>query len=87
MLLALIVKFFVTAALVNQFPPGPEIASLMIGIVIQTITVIVVAVPEGFADGCHHGARVCYDTDAERYNLVRVMAACEHHGQCYRHLL
>lgn len=46
----LVIKYFVTAAISDNFPDAEEIATHMISIVIQAITIVVVAVPEGVSD-------------------------------------
>lgn len=46
----LIIKYFVTAALSDDFPDGETILTHMISIVIQAITIVVVAVPEGVSN-------------------------------------
>ncbi|CAG8509968.1 46135_t:CDS:10 [Gigaspora margarita] len=47
MLITLVVKYFVNAALSDNFPGLEEIAVAMVSIIVQIITIIVVAVPEG----------------------------------------
>ncbi|CAG8447293.1 13892_t:CDS:10 [Cetraspora pellucida] len=47
MFLTLTIKYFINAALSDHFPEFEEITVAVISIVIQTITIIVVAVPEG----------------------------------------
>jgi Ca2+-transporting ATPase len=49
----LVIKYFVAAALSDGFPDGEEIASHIISIVIQAITIVVVAVPEGVSNQYH----------------------------------
>ncbi|CAG8804172.1 16317_t:CDS:2, partial [Racocetra fulgida] len=46
MLLTLVLKYFINAALSDHFPELEEIMVAMTSIVVQTITIIVVAVPE-----------------------------------------
>ncbi|KAI8382260.1 PMCA-type calcium-translocating P-type ATPase [Blakeslea trispora] len=80
MLLALVIKYFVTAALAPEFPPGSDIAASMISIVIQAITIIVVAVPEGLPMAVTMALAFATTQMLKDSNLVRVLAACETMG-------
>ncbi|OBZ88463.1 Calcium-transporting ATPase PAT1 [Choanephora cucurbitarum] len=80
MLLALVIKYFVTAALAPEFPAGSDIAASMISIVIQAITIIVVAVPEGLPMAVTMALAFATTQMLKDSNLVRVLAACETMG-------
>jgi calcium-translocating P-type ATPase len=80
MLLVLIIKYFITAALAPEFPPGADIAAAMISIVIQAITIIVVAVPEGLPMAVTMALAFATTQMLKDNNLVRVLAACETMG-------
>ncbi|KAI8137844.1 PMCA-type calcium-translocating P-type ATPase [Fennellomyces sp. T-0311] len=80
MLLTLVIKYFVTASLQEEFPSGQEIAAAMISIVIQAITIIVVAVPEGLPMAVTMALAFATTQMLKDNNLVRVLAACETMG-------
>lgn len=80
MLLALVIKYFVTAALAPEFPSAGDIAASMIRIVIQAITIIVVAVPEGLPMAVTMALAFATTQMLKDNNLVRVLAACETMG-------
>jgi Ca2+-transporting ATPase len=80
MLLALVIKYFVTAALAPEFPPAADILAAMISIVIQAITIIVVAVPEGLPMAVTMALAFATTQMLKDNNLVRVLAACETMG-------
>lgn len=80
MLLALVIKYFVTASLAPEFPPAGDIAASMIRIVIQAITIIVVAVPEGLPMAVTMALAFATTQMLKDNNLVRVLAACETMG-------
>ncbi|CEI89022.1 Putative Calcium-translocating P-type ATPase, PMCA-type [Rhizopus microsporus] len=80
MLIALVIKYFVTAALASEFPPAGDIAASMISIVIQAITIIVVAVPEGLPMAVTMALAFATTQMLKDNNLVRVLAACETMG-------
>ncbi|KAI9495890.1 PMCA-type calcium-translocating P-type ATPase [Zychaea mexicana] len=80
MLLTLVIKYFVTASLQEEYPPGGEIAAAMISIVIQAITIIVVAVPEGLPMAVTMALAFATTQMLKDNNLVRVLAACETMG-------
>ncbi|KAI9244834.1 PMCA-type calcium-translocating P-type ATPase [Phascolomyces articulosus] len=80
MLLTLVIKFFIQASLQDEFPPAGEIAAAMISIVIQAITIIVVAVPEGLPMAVTMALAFATTQMLKDNNLVRVLAACETMG-------
>lgn len=80
MLLTLVIKYFVVASLQPEFPSGQEIAASMISIVIQAITIIVVAVPEGLPMAVTMALAFATTQMLKDNNLVRVLAACETMG-------
>ncbi|KAI8888475.1 PMCA-type calcium-translocating P-type ATPase [Backusella circina FSU 941] len=80
MLIALVAKYFITAALQPEFPPAGDIAAAMISIVIQAITIIVVAVPEGLPMAVTMALAFATTQMLKDSNLVRVLAACETMG-------
>ncbi|CAB4486632.1 PMCA-type calcium-translocating P-type ATPase [Rhizophagus irregularis] len=80
MLITLVIKYFVTAAISDNFPDGEEIASHMISIVIQAITIVVVAVPEGLPMAVTLSLAYATTKMLKDNNLVRVLSACETMG-------
>jgi Ca2+-transporting ATPase len=80
MLVVLVSKYFITAALSPEFPPAADIAAAMISIVIQAITIIVVAVPEGLPMAVTMALAFATTQMLKDNNLVRVLAACETMG-------
>ncbi|KAI7861506.1 PMCA-type calcium-translocating P-type ATPase [Spinellus fusiger] len=80
MLFALVIKYFITAALQPSFPASQEIAASMISILIQAITIIVVAVPEGLPMAVTMALAFATTQMLKDSNLVRVLAACETMG-------
>ncbi|GJJ70418.1 P-type Ca2+ transporter type 2C [Entomortierella parvispora] len=81
MLVTLIVKYFVQASLSNEpFPPGDVIFSDMVKIVIQAITIVVVAVPEGLPMAVTLALAYATTQMLKDNNLVRVLSACETMG-------
>ncbi|KAI9283981.1 PMCA-type calcium-translocating P-type ATPase [Umbelopsis sp. AD052] len=80
MLIVLIIKYFITASLQPEFPPGADIAAAIISIVIQAITIIVVAVPEGLPMAVTMALAFATTQMLKDNNLVRVLAACETMG-------
>ncbi|KAI9250577.1 PMCA-type calcium-translocating P-type ATPase [Phascolomyces articulosus] len=78
MLITLTIKYFVTTA--HEHKTGAEIASTMVNIVIQTITIIVVAVPEGLPMAVTMALAFATTQMLKDNNLVRVLAACETMG-------
>lgn len=80
MLLMLVIKYFVMARRMPAFPSSEEIAATLVNIVIQTITIIVVAVPEGLPMAVTMALGFTTTQMLKDNNLVRVMAACETMG-------
>ncbi|KAF9910365.1 hypothetical protein BX616_010882 [Lobosporangium transversale] len=81
MLAILAVKYFVKAALSNKpFPSITDIFSDMIKIIIQAITIIVVAVPEGLPMAVTLALAYATTQMLKDNNLVRVLSACETMG-------
>ncbi|KAF9182887.1 hypothetical protein BGZ51_004363 [Haplosporangium sp. Z 767] len=81
MLFTLIVKYFVQASLSEgDFPSGAEIFSDMVKIVIQAITIVVVAVPEGLPMAVTLALAYATTQMLKDNNLVRVLSACETMG-------
>lgn len=80
MLIALVAKYFITASMADEFPPAGDIAAAMISIVIQAITIIVVAVPEGLPMAVTMALAFATTQMLKDNNLVRVLAACETMG-------
>ncbi|KAF9358659.1 hypothetical protein BGX26_001224 [Mortierella sp. AD094] len=81
MLVTLVVKYFVEAALSdNPFPSGDIIFSDMIKIIIQAITIVVVAVPEGLPMAVTLALAYATTQMLKDSNLVRVLSACETMG-------
>ncbi|CAO3600997.1 unnamed protein product [Absidia cylindrospora] len=80
MLLTLIIKYFVTASLANHWPSGEQIAATLVRIVIQAITIIVVAVPEGLPMAVTMALAFATTQMLKENNLVRVLSACETMG-------
>ncbi|KAI8140571.1 PMCA-type calcium-translocating P-type ATPase [Fennellomyces sp. T-0311] len=76
MLVTLTIKYFATA----DHPDGAQVASTLINIVIQTITIIVVAVPEGLPMAVTMALAFATTQMLKDNNLVRVLAACETMG-------
>ncbi|KAF9914661.1 hypothetical protein BX616_007825, partial [Lobosporangium transversale] len=81
MLLTLIVKYFVQQALSDDpMPSGSQIFSDMVRIVIQAITIVVVAVPEGLPMAVTLALAYATTQMLKDNNLVRVLSACETMG-------
>ncbi|CAG8516926.1 1947_t:CDS:10 [Dentiscutata erythropus] len=80
MLITLTIKYFINAALSDDFPDLEEIAVAMVSIVIQTITIIVVAVPEGLPMAVTLALAYATTKMLKDNNLVRVLSACETMG-------
>ncbi|KAG0027855.1 hypothetical protein BGZ82_008735, partial [Podila clonocystis] len=81
MLVSLVVKYFVQAALSEEpFPSGADIFSDMVKIVIQAITIVVVAVPEGLPMAVTLALAYATTQMLKDNNLVRVLSACETMG-------
>ncbi|KAF9384721.1 hypothetical protein CPC16_008331 [Podila verticillata] len=81
MLVSLVVKYFVQASLSEEpFPSGADIFSDMVKIVIQAITIVVVAVPEGLPMAVTLALAYATTQMLKDNNLVRVLSACETMG-------
>ncbi|KAF9282591.1 hypothetical protein BGZ68_005867 [Mortierella alpina] len=81
MLFTLIVKYFVQASMSDEpFPSGADIFSDMVKIVIQAITIVVVAVPEGLPMAVTLALAYATTQMLKDNNLVRVLSACETMG-------
>ncbi|CAG8670081.1 16295_t:CDS:10 [Acaulospora morrowiae] len=80
MLLTLFIKYFVTAARSNEFPDGEAILTSLVSIVIQAITIVVVAVPEGLPMAVTLALAYATTQMLKDNNLVRVLSACETMG-------
>ncbi|KAF9365501.1 hypothetical protein BGX34_009744 [Mortierella sp. NVP85] len=81
MLVALAIKYVVQHAISSQpFPPGADIFSDMVKIVIQAITIVVVAVPEGLPMAVTLALAYATTQMLKDNNLVRVLSACETMG-------
>ncbi|RHZ53315.1 hypothetical protein Glove_443g67 [Diversispora epigaea] len=80
MLITLVIKYFITASMADEFPDGESILASMISIVIQAITIIVVAVPEGLPMAVTLALAYATTQMLKDNNLVRVLSACETMG-------
>ncbi|KAG0300798.1 hypothetical protein BGZ98_008860, partial [Dissophora globulifera] len=81
MLVTLVVKYFVQHAMSsNPMPSGSQIFSDMVRIVIQAITIVVVAVPEGLPMAVTLALAYATTQMLKDNNLVRVLSACETMG-------
>ncbi|KAF9110258.1 hypothetical protein BGX27_006601 [Mortierella sp. AM989] len=81
MLVTLVVKYFVQAILSDHpFPTGDVIFSDMVKIMIQAITIVVVAVPEGLPMAVTLALAYATTQMLKDNNLVRVLSACETMG-------
>uniref|UniRef100_A0A1D1Y7D9 Calcium-transporting ATPase n=1 Tax=Anthurium amnicola TaxID=1678845 RepID=A0A1D1Y7D9_9ARAE len=80
MLITLVIKYFVTAAINDNLPDGEEVAAHLISIVIQAITIVVVAVPEGLPMAVTLSLAYATTQMLQDNNLVRILSACETMG-------
>lgn len=81
MLLTLTVKYFVQLSIKGSpLPPTAEIIGQMLLIVIETVTIVVVAVPEGLPMAVTLALAYATIRMLKDNNLVRVLAACETMG-------
>ncbi|ORX98964.1 PMCA-type calcium-translocating P-type ATPase [Basidiobolus meristosporus CBS 931.73] len=80
MLVTLITKYIVTNALHGESPKGAEIFATLVKILIQAITIVVVAVPEGLPMAVTLALAYATTQMIKEQNLVRVLAACETMG-------
>lgn len=67
-------------ALKPEFPPTTEVFNSVIKVVIQAITIVVVAVPEGLPMAVTLALAYSTVRMLKDNNLVRVLAACETMG-------
>lgn len=83
MLITLLLKYFISTAINKGFVEGPtqvsakEVLENLIGIIITTITVVVVAVPEGLPLAVTLSLAYATTRMLRDNNLVRVLSACE----------
>ncbi|CAO3610583.1 unnamed protein product [Cunninghamella blakesleeana] len=80
MLITLILKYFIVSAIRQQWPEGDQIAATLVSILIQAITIIVVAVPEGLPMAVTMALAFATTQMLKENNLVRVLSACETMG-------
>ncbi|CAG8457426.1 10486_t:CDS:10 [Diversispora eburnea] len=80
MLITLVIKYFITASMADEFPDAESILASMISIIIQAITIIVVAVPEGLPMAVTLALAYATTQMLKDNNLVRVLSACETMG-------
>ena len=72
--------FILFIALKPEFPPTTEVFNSVIKVVIQAITIVVVAVPEGLPMAVTLALAYSTVRMLKDNNLVRVLAACETMG-------
>ncbi|KAJ2781332.1 plasma membrane calcium [Coemansia javaensis] len=80
LLVTLTVKYLVSCALAPEFPPYSIMFSQFVSIVIEAITVVVVAVPEGLPMAVTISLAYATTKMLRDGNLVRQLAACETMG-------
>ncbi|KAJ2452978.1 plasma membrane calcium [Coemansia sp. RSA 2336] len=80
LLITLTVKYLVNCALAPEFPPASIMFSQFVSIVIEAITVVVVAVPEGLPMAVTISLAYATTKMLRDGNLVRQLAACETMG-------
>ncbi|KND00565.1 calcium-translocating P-type ATPase, PMCA-type [Spizellomyces punctatus DAOM BR117] len=86
MLITLLIKYFVTRQHTppsqrdKDIPPAVNIVSAIVAIVIQSITIVVVAVPEGLPMAVTIALAYATTRMMTDGNLVRVLSACETMG-------
>ncbi|PIA13438.1 calcium-translocating P-type ATPase [Coemansia reversa NRRL 1564] len=80
LLVTLTVKYVVNCALAPEFPPASEMFSQFVSIAIESITVVVVAVPEGLPMAVTIALAYATTRMLKDGNLVRQLAACETMG-------
>ena len=79
MLVVLVIKFLILGSIYG-WPPGSEIASAIVGFFITSVTIVVVAVPEGLPMAVTLALAYATIQMLKDQNLVRVLAACETMG-------
>ncbi|ORX92128.1 PMCA-type calcium-translocating P-type ATPase [Basidiobolus meristosporus CBS 931.73] len=80
LLVTLVTKYIITSALSDTSPTGAQVFSQMVKILIQAITIVVVAVPEGLPMAVTLALAYATTQMIKDQNLVRVLAACETMG-------
>ncbi|KAK9718175.1 plasma membrane calcium [Basidiobolus ranarum] len=80
MLVTLITKYIITNALSGESKNGAEVFAVLVSILIQAITIVVVAVPEGLPMAVTLALAYATTQMIKDQNLVRVLAACETMG-------
>ncbi|KAJ2520464.1 plasma membrane calcium [Coemansia sp. RSA 1939] len=80
LLMTLTIKYLVSCALAPEFPPYSIMFSHFVSIVIESITVVVVAVPEGLPMAVTIALAYATTKMLRDGNLVRQLAACETMG-------
>ncbi|ORX67088.1 calcium-translocating P-type ATPase [Linderina pennispora] len=80
LLITLVVKYLVQCALAPEFPPASIMFSHFVSIVIEAITVVVVAVPEGLPMAVTIALAYATTKMLKDGNLVRQLSACETMG-------
>lgn len=80
LLITLTIKYLVSCALAPEFPPFSIMFSQFVSIVIESITVVVVAVPEGLPMAVTIALAYATTKMLKDGNLVRQLAACETMG-------
>lgn len=80
MLLSLVIKFIVHGIQNPPWPPAGDIVQELLEIVIQAVTVVVVAVPEGLPMAVTLALAFATTRMLKDNNLVRILAACETMG-------
>lgn len=77
---ALVIKFCILAALYNGWPPASVTVQQILHFLIEAITVVVVAVPEGLPMAVTLALAYATTRMLADNNLVRVLSACETMG-------
>ncbi len=80
MFLSLVIKYIVVSALNPPWPKAADVIAQILTILIQAITVVVVAVPEGLPMAVTLALAFATTRMLKDNNLVRVLAACETMG-------
>ncbi|KAI7872032.1 PMCA-type calcium-translocating P-type ATPase [Spinellus fusiger] len=80
MFIALVMKMVVVSLSTGQWTPLSELASILINIIIQAITIVVVAVPEGLPMAVTLALAFATTEMLKDNNLVRHLSACETMG-------
>ncbi|KAJ1939587.1 plasma membrane calcium, partial [Linderina macrospora] len=80
LLITLVIKYLVQCALAPEFPPASIMFSHFVSIIIEAITVVVVAVPEGLPMAVTIALAYATTKMLKDGNLVRQLSACETMG-------